>query len=93
MAKLLPDVPLTGIQLKFRAEDAAKLEGFDKAVCTYHELVPTITAAKSIGIAEVTNDTFFSRPINLPTSSNGGLETMLAPLVILLTPGQLVLRM
>ncbi|KAK6840047.1 FAD-binding domain-containing protein [Apiospora arundinis] len=81
VVKLLPDVTAAGVQLKFRAKDPAKLEGFHLAVRTYHQLVPAITAAKAMGIAEVTNDTFFLTPLTLPASPNDTPRALLAPLI------------
>ncbi|KAK8041122.1 hypothetical protein PG994_014129 [Apiospora phragmitis] len=81
VVKLLPDVPVAGVQLKFRAESRAKLEGFHRAVRTYHQLVPAITAAKGMGIAQVTNDTFLLTPLTLPASSSDSPRALLAPLI------------
>lgn len=56
-------------------------KAFHLAVRTYHQLVPAITAAKAMDIAEVTNDTFFLTPLTLPASPNDTPRALLAPLI------------
>ncbi|KAH6651605.1 isoamyl alcohol oxidase [Truncatella angustata] len=78
--KLHPDMPVTGAQLRFNL-DRGRPEAFHSAVSKYHELVPKITAAGGMGIAELTNDTFLLTPLTLPNLSRTDAWEILAPLV------------
>ncbi|EKG18981.1 NAD-dependent epimerase/dehydratase [Macrophomina phaseolina MS6] len=80
VVKLHEDVPMTGVQLQFNL-DPQRQDAFHSAVSRYHELVPSITAAKGMGIAEVTNDTFLLTPLSLPNGTSSEAEALLEPLL------------
>jgi hypothetical protein len=83
VVKLLPDMPVTGAQLSFDL-DPRRPSDFHEAIRTYHRLVPDITMAGGMGIAQVTNDSFLLTPLTLPSGSQGDAEELLAPLLQLL---------
>ncbi|KAF7537125.1 hypothetical protein G7054_g3948 [Neopestalotiopsis clavispora] len=83
IVKLLPDMPVTGAQLSFDL-DPRRPSDFREAIRTYHRLVPDITMAGGMGIAQVTNDSFLLTPLTLPSGSQGDAEELLAPLLQLL---------
>ncbi|KAF2973231.1 hypothetical protein GQX73_g388 [Xylaria multiplex] len=80
VVKLHPDTTMAGVQLEFDV-DPKRPEAFYKAVSRYHELIPSITTAKGMGIASVTNTTFSLTPLTLPNTSRRQAEKLLAPLV------------
>lgn len=82
VVKLQPDTSMTGVQLQFDL-DPERPDVFHSAVSKYHELVPTITSGPyyGMGIAEITNSSFFLTPLTLPNVSDGDARQLLAPLV------------
>ncbi|KAK0634256.1 isoamyl alcohol oxidase [Bombardia bombarda] len=80
VVKLHDDVPVTGVVLQFDL-DPARPEAFWDAVSKYHEMMPSITAAKGMGIALITGSTFFLTPLTFPNLSRGDAETVMAPLM------------
>jgi len=80
VVKLHQDSPMTGVQLQFDL-DPKRPDVFHRAVNKYHELVPTITAAKGMGIALVSNSTFSLTPLTLPNVSRSDAKELMAPLM------------
>jgi hypothetical protein len=80
VVKLHRDTAMTGVQLEFDL-DPKHPEAFYGAVSKYHELVPSITAAKGMGIASVSNSTFSLTPLTLPNTSSGDAKRLMAPLL------------
>ncbi|KAI1263594.1 FAD binding domain protein [Xylariaceae sp. FL1019] len=81
VVKMYPDMPISGVQLQFDL-DSRRPDAFYRAVSAYHELVPSITATKGMGIAEVSNSTFLLTPLTLPNASRWEAEALLAPLLL-----------
>ncbi|KAI0911768.1 isoamyl alcohol oxidase [Ustulina deusta] len=84
--KLHTDMPITGVQLRFDL-DSSQPEAFHRAVRKYHDLVPTITDKPyhGVGIAEISNTSFLLTPLTLPNISHDDAETLMSPLVQMLT--------
>ncbi|TGJ84772.1 hypothetical protein E0Z10_g3956 [Xylaria hypoxylon] len=80
VVKLHPDTVMTGVQLEFDI-DPKRPAAFYGAVSRYHELISSITAAKGMGIASVTNSAFALTPLTLPNASRRDAERLLAPLI------------
>ncbi|KAI0388916.1 FAD binding domain protein [Xylariaceae sp. FL0594] len=80
VVKLHPDTRMTGVQLQFNL-DPKRPDIFHKAVSQYHDLVPSITAAKGMGIASVSNTTFSLTPLTFPNASSSDVKRLMAPLM------------
>ncbi|KAK9847752.1 hypothetical protein MYU51_018253 [Penicillium brevicompactum] len=66
--KAFPDFPVAGVVLEFES-DPDNLDPFYDAVEFYHSLVPTLTAAGGMAIANVMSSSFLLTPLTLPDTT------------------------